>query len=420
MSAASAQGSLDSQLPERWASRESKRILTIDGPLDRLPLLLGWLKSVESVVRTRTAGGDGADGGLLADYFDLIAGSGGGAVVAAMLAQGSPCRVVEQRCERLVSAAISGGTPFAQLSASLLDNRWLRGPLASIFGTEARLAGGTWRTGVCLHAFRLDSCQPHAFHNHPGDGRWMRSDAAPGLADVLEGCLALPPHPLPLLPVRGETRSSKATDPGSADTETLLGAFGDARLGMAGGAASSTWGVACGPSHPFRWAFGEDRLLMVSVGGGYWTERETVDEALKRTLLHQAARLPEMLIADAARQERWLMESVARTPMPRLSESGSENDGPDRWFGEPGLTWVRYDLELDSASLSALGFTPEDSWLQRVRRPGGSPDLKQLQEVGMRAATAAVNEGQFPVIFDPPAGETPPRNPGARKRAVKK
>ena len=105
--------------------------------------------------------------------------------------------------------------------------------------------------------------------------------------------------------------------------------------------------------------------------------------------------------------------------MPRLSESGSENDGPDRWLGEPGLTWVRYDLELDSAPLSALGFTPEESWLQRVRRPGGSSDLKQLQEVGMRAATKAVEEAQFPVIFDPVAAETAPGNSGTRKRAVK-
>lgn len=420
MSAVSAQGPLESQLPERWASRESKRILTIDGPLNRLPLLLGWLKSVESVVRTRIADGDGSDGPVLADYFDLIAGSGGGAVVAAMLAQGSSCRVMEQRCERLVNAAISGATPFAQLSASLRDNRWLRAPLTSLFGTDSPLVGGTWRTGVCLHAFRLDSGQSHAFHNHPGEGPWMRPDVDPRLADVLEGCLALPPHPLPLLSVPGEARSSEVMDPVPSDTKTLVGAFGDARLGMTGGAAASTWGVACGPSHPFRWPMGEDQLLMVSVGGGYWTERETVDEALKRTLLHQAARLPEMLIADAARQERWLMESVARTPMPRLSESGSENDGPEQWFGEPGLTWVRYDLELDSAPLSALGFTPEESWLQRMRRPGGTQDLSQLQEVGNRAATAAVNESQFPVIFDLTEREVPSRHPQVGKRFNKK
>lgn len=418
MSDDSDQRPLESPLPGRWASRESKRILTMDGPLNRLPLLLGWLKSVEATVRTRIPNREGSDA-TLADYFDLIAGSGGGAVVAAMLAQGASCRMVEQRCERLVNAAISGATPFAQLSTSLLDTRWLRGPLASIVGTDARLIRGTWRTGVCLHAFRLDSGQPHAFHNHPGQGRWRQSGPDPGLAEVLEGCLALPPHPLPLIPVPGQSLGPATQGRGPADADSKMGAFGDARLGMTGGAAWSTWGVACAPSHPFRWPFGENQLLMVSVGGGYWTERETVEEALNRTLLHQAARLPEMLIADAARQERWLMESVARTPMPRLSESGSENDGPDLWFGEPGLTWVRYDLELDSAPLSALGFTPEDSWLQRVRRPGGSSDLKQLQEVGMRAATKAVKEAQFPVIFDPVAEKTAPGNSGTRKRAVK-
>jgi hypothetical protein len=170
---------------------------------------------------------------------------------------------------------------------------------------------------------------------------------------------------------------------------------------MTGGASWLTWVAVTGQLHPFRWEKGADRLLLVSVGGGHWTVRETAAEARQRNLLQQAARLPEMLLRDAAREERWLMEGLARTLTPRLPEPGAESDTADSWDPGPGLTWVHYDLELDSGPLAALGLTPDAATIQRLRLPGRTQDLSQLKEAGARAASAQVLEAHFPRVFDP-------------------
>src|SRR4051794_35525933 len=62
-----------------------KRILALDGGGLRGILSLGILEKVEALLRERHGGGDGF---RLCHYFDLIAGTSTGAIIAAALAQG--------------------------------------------------------------------------------------------------------------------------------------------------------------------------------------------------------------------------------------------------------------------------------------------------------------------------------------------
>lgn len=74
--------------PERWksmlgryAQERPRRMLALDGGAIRSLITLGILEQVEALVRAQT-------GQQLCDYFDYIAGTSTGSIVAAGLARG--------------------------------------------------------------------------------------------------------------------------------------------------------------------------------------------------------------------------------------------------------------------------------------------------------------------------------------------
>src|ERR1700753_1216313 len=70
--------------PERLFEPGPKRILSIDGGGVRGGLVLGFLQKLEATLRERY----GRPDLVLCDYFDLIGGTSGGALLAAGLALG--------------------------------------------------------------------------------------------------------------------------------------------------------------------------------------------------------------------------------------------------------------------------------------------------------------------------------------------
>ena len=72
-------------LKEHLESPSPKRILTLDGGGIRGVLTLGYLKSLEDILRKKMGGDPDF---RLCDYFDLIAGTSTGSIIASGLALG--------------------------------------------------------------------------------------------------------------------------------------------------------------------------------------------------------------------------------------------------------------------------------------------------------------------------------------------
>ena len=71
-----------------------KRILALDGGGLRGILTLGILQKIEDILRDRHGGSDGF---RLCHYFDLIAGTSTGAIIAATLAMGWSVEQIRQK-----------------------------------------------------------------------------------------------------------------------------------------------------------------------------------------------------------------------------------------------------------------------------------------------------------------------------------
>jgi len=80
-------------LIERWKSRETKRILALDGGGIRGALTLGFLEKMEAELRSQHAN----ENLLLSDYFDLIGGTSTGSIIAGCLAIGMDVAEVKKK-----------------------------------------------------------------------------------------------------------------------------------------------------------------------------------------------------------------------------------------------------------------------------------------------------------------------------------
>jgi hypothetical protein len=356
-----------------------KRLLAIDGSLSRVGLSLGFLRKIEEILRERT----GHDDLLLSDYFDLIGGTGAGAVLAAALATGNSVGETERFSAELSRTALSSRSAVSSLFSLFSGSRWGGAALQRLFPGQ-RFHETEWRTGVCLLTLDVQAGTIFALHNHPA-GQFAGLAARDWqLRDCLEACITAPPYRLMTLPLE----------------EKRVSVFTDAELGMAGGAAWPLFVVSTSKIHPFGWTLGVDDLLLVSIGCGSWRERAAPEAALNRSLLQWMNRLPSLCLHDAAQQSRLLFEAISRTPTPPLIEAEAEDDSSDQLLPTPALTHLRYDLELSETALPALDLPEFADELPRLRSPSSAADLDLLWRAGNRAADRLVEPGHFPEVFD--------------------
>ena len=150
--------------PRAYEARQDltrpKRMLALDGGGMRGMLSLQVLASIEAGLRERLR-----DPRLvLADYFDHIAGTSTGAIIAAGLALGHPVQQVEERYSSL--GTIVFRKRFLPLRfRSLYVDRPLRRELNSFFGADRTLGDGDLRTLLLL-----------VMHNTVTDSPWLLSN----------------------------------------------------------------------------------------------------------------------------------------------------------------------------------------------------------------------------------------------------
>ena len=150
-----------------------KRILALDGGGLRGILSLGILEKVEDLLRERHGG---ADGFRLCHYFDLIAGTSTGAIIAAALAQGRSVGEVRDRYFSLGRRVFERSLLRQVLLRARYDERALVSELKDLFGVDTTLGGPELLTGLLVVIKRLDSGSPWPVSNNPR-GRYFVAGA---------------------------------------------------------------------------------------------------------------------------------------------------------------------------------------------------------------------------------------------------
>jgi len=364
-------------LLDRLTAGGPKRILALDGGGIRGALTLGYLERIESILRRRHARPDLR----LCEYFDLIGGTSTGSIIAAALAIGLDAAEIKQMYLEL------GGRVFGRKKLAFWDARFseeaLKEELLKVFG-DRTLGDATILTGLCVMTKRADTVSPWPLLNHPR-GTFYAKNAPILLREAVRASTAAPTFFVP-----------QKLDVGGGET----GGFVDGGVSMANNPALQLFLVATLKGFPFRWPIGEDRLLLVSVGTGFWTRTGTVADVTDANILDWAKRVPELLMDDATWQNQLILHYLSRsaTPWTIDIEVGTLSD--DLLTPEPALTYLRYNARLEPAFLTALGLADLAPRADELREMSEAKNRGDLARIGEAAAARDVREEHLPAAFD--------------------
>jgi len=365
-----------------------KRILCLDGGGIRGALSLGFLERIESLLRER-AGGDPEF--RLSDYFDLIGGTSTGSIIAAGLALGFSVAKLQQLYQSLAEEVFKKPLWRFGVFTSKFPIEPLVAALDQNFG-QVTIGGDEVRTGLMIVTKRLDTGSPWVIHNNPR-GKYFDSDGAwiPNrdylLREVVRASAAAPHY--------FEPEGIQV----AADVE---GAFVDGGVSPFNNPSLQALMLATLSGYGLNWPFGEDRLLLVSVGTGTGDRPLDPKDVLKMPALQLAGQSVLSIMADCDALGQTMLQWMSRSPTAWPIDSEVEDLRGDVLGGGAALlSYLRYNVKCENRWLRTYSnfdiSQVEANSLCAVDQRG---NVGLLNRRGATAGQSQVKAEHFPPAFD--------------------
>ncbi|MBX2921552.1 MAG: patatin-like phospholipase family protein [Chitinophagaceae bacterium] len=373
-----------------------KRLLALDGGGIRGALALGYLQRIEDILRKQQGGSKDF---RLCDYFDMIGGTSTGSIIAACLATGKSVQEIKDMYMEL------GGKIFAKknkwwkifeiddLLKATYKEKPLEDELKKAFGDITLGDPDGIKTGLCIVAKRADTNSVWPLTNHP-EGRFFNSVYGTNkdilLWKAVRASSAAPSYFLPqIIDVGGKMGEA---------------AFVDGGVSMSNNPSLQMLMVATLQGFPFKWKWGADKLLVVSVGTGMSRWKKIPSDVTKSNLLNWAKQLPDMFMQDATWHNQIMMQWISNSPTAWEidSEIGRlQGDTIGSAKKEAGLlTYLRYNTWLDADTLNPLmkkQYTQKQ--IDDLVEMSNADSRFELYEIGAKDAAATIKEEHFSDIF---------------------
>ena len=367
-----------------------KRILALDGGGLRGILTLGMLQHIEDILRERH---QASDDFRLCHYFDIIAGTSTGSIIAAALALGWTVQEIREH--------------YFELGVNIFKRRfWRRGilwskyvknslatELKSLFGEQTLLGGDELKTGLLIVTKRLDSGSPWPISNNPY-GKYYD--------DRESGSIGNRYYPLWQV-VRASTAAPTYFDPeyftivDRPGFKPVAGQFVDGGVSPFNNPALQALMYATLDGYRLRWKTGENRLLLVSLGTGM--ADPTVEEAF--TAAGHGINALNALMHDCASLQETLLQWMSASETARHIDSELGSLGNDLIGAESQMTYLRYDVDLSQKGVQALDPALVDLELIHTLKEMDIPaNMHTLHRLGTLAAQRDMRPDMFPGVFD--------------------
>jgi uncharacterized protein len=368
-------------LEQRFAPTGPKRILALDGGGVRGILSAGILAEVERRLAIRS----GRKDFRLCEYFDLIGGTSTGAILAAGLAMGKTCAEAADLYREIAPEVFSAKGKAAGIRRPRFDAARLDAALSRALG-DHELASPALKTGLAIFAKRVDTGSAWTLTNNPRSKFWEGpGGAAPNkrlvIRKLVQASAAAPTF-------FEETRLKLDQD--NTALANAEGLFVDGAIAGLNNPSLQLLKVATLKSYGFEWPAGEDQILMLSVGTGYWRQQIAPASGPLDDIAPVALRAVEALktmIHDTSVQAVVTMQSLSRPPRPWRVNSEIEDMREDHLSPFPLLSFQRMDVTLDIPSLAALSYdniNDADIMAMRELASGDGALIERLHEIGLR------------------------------------
>jgi hypothetical protein len=367
-----------------------KRILALDGGGLRGILTLGILQKIEDVLRKRHSDKDLR----LGHYYDLIAGTSTGAIIAAALAMGMSVEELRSMYMDLGKRVFERSWLRHGLLRAKYDERKLIDELRRVFGEKTTLGDQKKLiTGLLVVTKRIDTGSPWPISNNP-NGKYFgpRPGFVVGNSDyplwkVVRASTAAPAY----------FDSERITICQPPDGKLIVGEFVDGGVSPHNNPSLMALMYATLDGYKVQWPTGKDKILLTSVGTGAADPAVTsssiaAQHALKAmlSLMNDASHLNEILLQWMSGGGRQIDREVGTL-------------AKDSVNGQHLLSYCRYNVDLTLADVQKLMpklKDPDD--VAALSAMDAPENMQTLHELGVAAAKNDVQDAQFPKVFDLP------------------
>jgi predicted acylesterase/phospholipase RssA len=382
-------GAIGMNLTDRIESENQKKLLAIDGGGIRGVLALEVLQGIENILKAKSGRSDFR----LADYFDYIAGTSTGGIIAAGLSVGMSVGDI------LAFYQDAGAQMFVK--ANLLrrlrykfEDEPLAAKLKEVFDPDTTLGSEKLRTLLLLVMRNATTDSPWPISNNPYARYNSRTrddcNLKLPLWQLIRASTAAPTYFPPEVIV---------LNPNTEKEQEFV--FVDGGVTMYNNPAFQLFLMATVDRYwalkpEARWQSDADRMLVVSVGTGTSPAVRRGLEPDEMNLLFNATTIPSALMFAALNEQDLLC---------RVFGDCRAGDTIDREVGDlvgsagplqreqKLFTYLRYNAELTREGLDALGCSDiEPEAVQSLDSIDGIPNLRR---VGKRTAETKVLESHF-------------------------
>jgi hypothetical protein len=351
-------------LSDKIRPQPPKKILALDGGGIRGILTVEILAQVERLLCEKLGKDDNF---VLADYFDFIAGTSTGGIIAACLSWG-------MKVDKIRSFYLENGREMFDKACILkrfrhkFEDEQLSARLKAEFDGRTTLGSDKLKALLMLVMRNASTDSPWPVSNNPAakyDDR-RRADCN----------LNLPLWQL----VRASTAAPTYFPPESVMIGKTEFIFIDGGITTYNNPAFQAFLMATVEPFNLNWPAGEDKLLIVSVGTGTSPEANKDLRPDEMNLLYNAGSIPSALMFAALNEQDFLCrvfgKCLAGDELDREVGDMIGKKGPT----QPKLfTYLRYNAELSRNGLDALGLTNiEPKNVQQLDSVDFVPDLQRV------------------------------------------
>ncbi|MGB8341231.1 MAG: patatin-like phospholipase family protein [Chthoniobacterales bacterium] len=365
-----------SSFKDKLTKTGPRKLLACDGGGIRGIISVEILAKIEAELRAVS----GKPGLVLADYFDYVAGTSTGAIIATLVARGLSVDQIRTFYVKSGAEMFEKARLWERFKTKFRDDK-LAAMIQEVIGTDTLFGSDTLRTLLMIVLRNATTDSPWPLSNNP-KAKYNLPGATGRNTELKLWQL-----------VRASTAAPTYFPPEVIQVGTKEFVFVDGGVTMYNNPAFQLFLMATSEPYRLCWETGADKMLLVSVGTGASPNANSNLSPEEMNLLYNAGTIPSALMSAALHEQDFLCrifgECLAGEPLDR--EVGTVigqgiSDAPKLF------TYVRYNAELSREGLDELGLpqiTP-----QFVQQMDSVEHIAEVQQVG-RAVARTVRPAHF-------------------------
>jgi patatin-like phospholipase/acyl hydrolase len=371
-----------------------RKLLALDGGGIRGVMTLEVLEKIERELQAKLGRNEDF---VLGDYFDYIAGTSTGAIIATCLSLGMRVDAIRKFYIESGPAMFDKTHLLRRYFRNKFHDEKLAGKLQEVIRKEAERQGIGPKAGeeeINLGTDALKTYLMLVLRNATTDSPWPISnnpDAKYNDCTRSDCNLNLPLWQL----VRASTAAPTYFPPEAVNIGEHEFIFVDGGVTMYNNPAFQLFLMATVKAFNLGWPAGEDNMLLISIGTGAAANANKNLTPEQMNLIYNASSLPSAFMFAAANEQDFLCRVFGKclhgNMIDREVRDMQENNGQGP-VSPKLFTYMRYNAELTRDGLDALGLQHVEP--RNVQQLDSVDHITEIQEVG-RAVAKQVNIDHF-------------------------